>query len=41
LLFGTFTTTAIPPIVAADPATPIAGGFSLSDTVDPEGTATT
>jgi hypothetical protein len=37
----TFTTTATPPIVAADPATSIAGGFSLSGTVNPEGTATT
>ncbi len=37
----TFTTTATPPSVAADPATPIAGGFNLSGTVNPEGTATT
>jgi hypothetical protein len=37
----TFTTTGTPPSVVADPATPIAGGFNLSGTVNPEGTATT
>jgi hypothetical protein len=37
----TFTTTGTPPIVAAEPATPIVGGFKLSGTVNPEGTATT
>jgi hypothetical protein len=37
----TFTTTATPPSVAAGPATPIVGGFNLSGTVNPEGTATT
>jgi hypothetical protein len=36
----TFTTTATPPVVAADSATPIAGGFELSGSVNPKGTAT-
>jgi trimeric autotransporter adhesin len=37
----TFTTTGTPPVVVADPATSIVGGFKLSGTVNPEGTATT
>jgi hypothetical protein len=37
----TFTTTGTPPSIVADPATPIVGGFNLSGTVNPEGTATT
>jgi len=36
----TFTTTATPPIVSAAAAAPIAGGFELSGTVNPEGSAT-
>jgi hypothetical protein len=35
----TFTTTATPPTVADDPATPIAGGVTLGGTVNPAGTA--
>jgi phosphodiesterase/alkaline phosphatase D-like protein len=37
----TFTTTGTPPVVTAEPASPIAGGFTLSGTVNPEGAATT
>jgi hypothetical protein len=36
----TFTTTGTPPSLTAVPATPIVGGFNLSGTVNPEGTAT-
>lgn len=36
----TFTTTTAPPVVGAAAAAPIAGGFELSGTVNPEGTAT-
>ncbi len=36
----TFTTTSAPPTVADGPASPIAGGFSLSGSVNPNGTAT-
>jgi hypothetical protein len=35
----TFTTTAAPPVVVASAAAPIAGGFNLSGTINPEGTA--
>jgi hypothetical protein len=37
----TFTTTSAPPVAAAGSATPIAGGFNLSGTVNPEGTVAT
>ncbi len=37
----TFTTTGTPPVVSSEPATAISGGFTLSGSVNPEGTATT
>jgi hypothetical protein len=37
----TFTTTGTPPVVTAEPASPISGGFTLNGTVNPQGAATT